>query len=195
MAFEFLRRRLLARDIKALGELFEQYYDAVYKAAYFVTRDRMLAEDVAQETFLKAYDKIDQLQDASRVHSWLLRIAVNKARDHLRSRQRHPVSPEGNAGIAGNPDDIPEARLLAKEECAVLNAGIDNLASEYQEVLFLKYHYEYTTKRIAEVLGIPEGTVKTRLRKARSLLEESLQSAGLMETVSGGEPLAPETGR
>ncbi len=191
MAPEFLRRKLMARDLRALEELFTRFYESVYKSAFFITRDRMLAEDVAQETFLKAYDKIEQLQDASRVEAWLIRIAMNKARDELRRRQRQAASMDDGPEPAGSTKDLPETRLLARELHLLINAAIDRLEPEYQDVIFLKYYRDYTTKKIAEVLQVPEGTVKTRLRKARSLIEAALREEGLIEALqAGGEPRA-----
>ena len=190
MAFEFLRRKLVARDVQALEELFELFRDPVYKAAFFITRDRMLAEDVVQETFLKAYDKIEQLQDPSRVESWLIRIAMNKARDELRRRQRQPASLDGGPEPSADAEELPEAHLLAREQHLLINAAIDQLNPEYQDVIFLKYYRDYTTKRIAEVLQVPEGTVKTRLRKARSLIASALRETGMIAFQEGGEPRA-----
>ncbi len=189
MAFEFLKRRLVARDIQALEELFNQFQETVYRSAYFVTRDQMLAEDVVQNTFLKAYDKIDQLKDPSRVESWLIRIAVNQARDELRRRRRQTCSPEDEAHLPGPREDLPEFQVLVREEHAVISAAIDGLAAEYQDVILLKYQFEMTTRKIAETLNIPEGTVKTRLRKARAILESVLRESGFVESqAEGGEP-------
>ncbi|ACA59783.1 RNA polymerase sigma factor [Candidatus Desulforudis audaxviator] len=186
MAFEFLKRRLVARDIQALEELFNQFHETVYKSAYFITHDRMLAEDVVQNTFLKAYDKIDQLKDSSRVESWLIQIAVNQARDEIRRRHRQAWSQE-EAHLPGPPEELPEFQVVAREEHAVISAAIDGLAAEYQDVILLKYQFEMTTKRIAETLNIPEGTVKTRLRKARAILESVLRESGFAEQkVEGG---------
>jgi|Deesub1362A_J573_1020465.scaffolds.fasta_scaffold00044_33 RNA polymerase sigma-70 factor (ECF subfamily) len=194
MAFEFLKRKLVARDPQTLEELFNLFNESVYKSAYYITRDRMLAEDVVQDTFLKAYDKIDQLKDASRVEFWLIRIAMNKARDLLRRRQRQ-VTTSGNDYLSPDtPDDLPEAQLLAREEHLLINAAIDRLKPEYQDVIFLKYYRDFTTKAIAETLQIHEGTVKTRLRKARALIESALREA--MDTrEEEGEPRAQRMGR
>lgn len=189
MALDFLKRRLVARDIQALEELFDQFRETVYKSAYFVTHDHMLAEDVVQNTFLKAYDKIDQLQDPSRVELWLIRIAVNQARDELRRRRRQAWTPEENAHLPGPREEQPEFQVVDREEHAVISAAIDGLASNYQDVILLKYQFEMTTKKIAETLNIPEGTVKTRLRKARAILESVLRESGFAEEhAEGGEP-------
>ncbi|MEW6541336.1 MAG: RNA polymerase sigma factor [Bacillota bacterium] len=189
MAFELLKRRLMARDIQTLEELFNQFRETVYKSAYFVTHDHMLAEDVVQNTFLKAYDKIEQLKDPSRVESWLIRIAVNQARDELRRRRRQAWSSEEDVHLPAPREELPEFQVVAREEHAVISAAIGGLAAEYQDVILLKYQFEMTTKRIAETLNIPEGTVKTRLRKARAVLESVLRESGFAEPEpEGGEP-------
>jgi RNA polymerase sigma-70 factor (ECF subfamily) len=138
MAFEFLKRKPATRNIQDLEELFNLFHESVYQSAYFIVRDRMLAEDVVQDTFLKAYDKIDQLRDTSRIESWLVRIAMNKARDQLRRRKCRVTipNPENDARFTDALDELPEARLLVQEEHLVLNAAIDKLAFKYQEVVF-----------------------------------------------------------
>ncbi len=181
MLFNILKRKLLSRDIKALEELFNMFYESVYKSAFFITRDKMMAEDVTQDTFIQAYEKIEQLRNASRVEFWLIRIAMNKARDQLRKNKRQ-ISVAETQEQACSLKNEPDSKLIDQEDEQIINNAIDHLKQEYQEVLYLKYYRDFTTKQIAEILLIPEGTVKTRLRKARGLLKNALS-----RSENGGE--------
>ncbi len=152
-----------------LENLFSRYYQSVYKAAYFIAGDRSLAEDAAQETFVKAYHKLDQLRDQDKAEAWLTRIAMNSARDLLRRRKRVAVPLEMDLPDNEGPNS-PERALLAAEERETVLAAVLDLRGEYQDVIYLKYYRGLTTKQISTFLDIPEGTVKTRLRKARSII-------------------------
>ncbi len=163
----------------SLEALFNLHYRAVYNAAFYVSGDRNLAEDATQETFLKAYEKLGQLRDIAKVEAWLVRISMNAARDLLRRRKR-------TASVALDQDlpdrdgsRDPEQNLLAGEEKHTIIDIVEDLAPEYQEIVFLKYYREMTTRQISDYLEIPEGTVKTRLRKARSIIAVKL---GISET-------------
>ncbi|MDI6710649.1 MAG: sigma-70 family RNA polymerase sigma factor [Thermoanaerobacterales bacterium] len=185
MGLRFPEREPLTRNVTVLETLFRLFHGSVFYAAYYVTNDRALAEDVTQETFLKAYERLDQLRDASRVEAWLVRIAINGARDALRrNRNLCPVS--GDAEAAAAADSMPENRLLSREERRAVQAAVSALEPEYQEAVFLKYFRGMTVREISEVTGAPEGTVKTRLRRARLTIGELLRKAS--STVKqGGE--------
>jgi RNA polymerase sigma-70 factor (ECF subfamily) len=163
-----------------LEVLFNMHYRAVYNVAFYVSGDRNLAEDATQETFLKAYHKLNQLRDTDKVEAWLVRISMNAARDLLRRRKRasgvaldHDLPDRDGSGD-------PEQRLLSGEEKHAVAKFVGELAPEYHEVVYLKYYREMTTIQISEYLEIPEGTVKTRLRKARSIIAAKL---GVSETI------------
>lgn len=159
----------------AVGVLFELFAPKVLGAAYHVVRDRALAEDVMQDTFITALDRLDQLKDSNKVGAWLTRIAINKAYTELRRNKKVvPISE-----FAATESDAAEI-LLLKEEREHLHRAFDRLQPDYQSVLYLKYGREMRVKEIAQVLKIPEGTVKSRLRRARDLVgTEYLRNAGI----------------
>lgn len=170
-------RRRDSNDVllhNSLEDLFNRFYQSVYKAAFFIAGDRGLAEDAAQDTFVKAYHKLDQLRDQNKAEAWLTRIAINSARDLLRRRKRVVVPLEQDLPDNDDPSS-PERALMAAEERKTVLAVLQELPGEYQDVVYLKYYREFTTKQISVFLEIPEGTVKTRLRKARSIIASRLE--------------------
>lgn len=159
----------------SLEDLFIRFYQSVYKAAFFIIKDRGLAEDAAQDAFVKAYHKLDQLRDPNKAEAWLTRIAMNSARDLLRRRKRVVVALERDLPDNEAPNNPEQAFLAAEERETVLTALLD-LGPNYQDVVYLKYYRELTTKQISLFLEIPEGTVKTRLRKARLTIASKIKA-------------------
>jgi RNA polymerase sigma-70 factor (ECF subfamily) len=157
-------RSLDSSELKLLFELFAQ---RVFQAAYFILRDRVLAEDVMQETFLVAMEKLGDLRDPAKIEIWLTRIAVNKALNERRKRTTRVLF-KNIPTIVGNPT---EEIFLAEEEKGELHKAIEVLPANCQVIVYLKYFRDMTTKQIAYGLNIPEGTVKSRLRKAYDLIE------------------------
>lgn len=166
---EFFREKSKAQ---ALELLFNWFGHRVYRAANYVLNDHHLAQEVTQETFLAAYKNLDELKDIHKAEAWLVRIAINKACDVLRERKRLVSCANIHSLIMNNP--APESDFLALQERLELEEAILGLPPEYQAVIFLKYYGELTTRQIAQALDIPEGTVKTRLRKARDILANAL---------------------
>lgn len=158
---------------EAVRLLFELFSQRVLAAAFFVVRDEALAEDVMQETFVTAMQKLDQLKDPDKAGAWLTRIAVNKAHSLLRRNRR--VVPLG--AWAAPAEDAGED-LLREEERAQLHRALAALNEDHQLVLYLKYFQEMSVKNIAGVLEIPEGTVKSRLRRARELVNNYFSRRG-----------------
>jgi len=174
MVLGFPERKPPDRSVAVLETLFRLFHGSVFRAAYCVTNDRSLAEDVTQETFLKAYERLDQLRDASRVEAWLVRIAINGARDALQRSRSIRLIPESK-DAAAEAEATPENRLLSLEDQRALHEAVAALEQEYQEVVSLKYFRGMTVREISEATGIPEGTVKTRLRRARLTIARTLR--------------------
>lgn len=161
----------------AVRVLFELYAQRVFQAAYYVLRDRAAAEDIVQDTFLAAMKSLDRLDNPERVEAWLVRIAINKACTEY-GKRRKLVTLDGRCGDDFvDPDGIVD--LLNRLE---MEQAIESLPEDYQVVLFLKYYRDLTTRQMAAFLDIPEGTVKSRLRKARDLVLRFLNAkAGTTE--------------
>lgn len=160
-------------DPNTLELLFKWYGKTVYQTAFFILKDRALAEDIVQETFLTAYIKLDCLQHPDRIEAWLAHIALHKACDLAREHRRLVPVPE---------PAIPERMefnlilnlVIDREAAGEIKEVILHLPALYKEVLFFKYSRELTTRQIAEALEIPEGTVKSRLNKAKTLITKEL---------------------
>jgi RNA polymerase sigma-70 factor (ECF subfamily) len=139
-----------------LGELFDRHWPRVWRAAYATTGDRELASDAAQEAFLKAASALHRVDPNRPIEPWLVRIAVNAAIDLLRSRRRlYPVDEVDEAFAFDSP--LPDAEL---------QDALRRLGPERRAVIALHYWLDYTTPEIAEVLGVPLGTVNSRLARA-----------------------------
>jgi RNA polymerase sigma-70 factor (ECF subfamily) len=161
------------RSPDILETLFVWYSKSVYRTAFFILRDRWLAEDVVQETFMVACTKLDQLQSPDKVEGWLIRVAMRKAYDLIRNNHRlifvqEPV-------ILEQPDFSPVLDIVIDRETAEeIKMAISNLPSSYRAILYSRFYLESTFKQIADALEMPEGTAKSRLGKAKFLIVRKL---------------------
>ena len=183
-----LVRELVAGSDDALARLYDRHADAVHGAAYRLTSDRALAEDIVQETFLALWNRAEQF-DPSRgsLAAWLLTIARNRTVDRLRAAGRRPtIVPISAAGMGDETEAAtlervarggnvvggalagpsPEASLAHAELQAVLLAALATMDEPERKVLLLAYRDELSQSEIAVRLGWPLGTVKTRTRRA-----------------------------
>lgn len=169
-----------ARDRGALlEEWMTEYGTRLLHLAYFYLKDRHAAEDVAQEAFLRAYRSMDDFRGDSQVYTWLYRITINLCRDRLRSswHKRH-VFP-GDLPTAPSPDNSPEEEAVRKGRRDSVMRQILNLPEHYREILVLYYYQELNTVEIAQVTGLPDNTVKTRLHRGRQQLKQLLLQEGV----------------
>lgn len=175
----FKRKKDRKKDIDYEKIIFEMHYERVYHAAYFVLQDKYLAQDVTQETFLKAFQKMDTLEDGSKLGAWLATIATRTAIDFLRKIKRRNdiviedvyIDEEHFDKEMTSIEDKIEIHFLEK----VIQKNIQVLEPPgYREVLILKYEYELQDREIADALGISVAAVKGRLHRARKKLKEVL---------------------
>ena len=141
---------------EAYGQLFDRHWPRVWRAAYSTTGDRELANDAAQDAFLRAASALRRFDPRRPLEPWLVRIAVNRAIDLVRRERR--LVPADAAPEPYGFDDPP-----AEEE---LFEALAALGPERRAVIALHYWLDYTTPEIAEVLGVPVGTVNSRLARA-----------------------------
>lgn len=174
--------RMRARDETALEALYDRYGGLVYTLALRIVGDRELASEVLQDTFLRCWRRVEQY-DASRgrVAAWLMGVARNRAIDVLRSRQHRSRSEHGAATLPGDPGEPaqPDASDAVALRHAVTSA-LEALPSSQREVIELAYYGGLTHTEIAERVGAPLGTIKTRMRAGLERLGHLL--APLMET-------------
>lgn len=153
-------------DREEAARLVEQYSTAVYRLAYARTGNREDAEDITQETFLRLVRTAPAFRDGEHCKAWLLRVAANCAVDLHRSPWRRRSVPLEEAEQMAAPEPAEEDGMLA---------SILALPEEYRVVVHLYYYEDLSTGEIAKVLGKREGTIRTRLSRARAMLREDLQ--------------------
>lgn len=161
-----LMRRVRRQDQAALATLYQQYGTQVYSLAYRVVRHTHLAEEVAQDTFLKVWRLADQWDSGKgQLSSWILTIARNTAIDRLRSEQRQPTS--GSAPLEYIPDVVSSIGLphdAGRMNSQLLLDLMRQLPPDQAEAIELAFFQGLTHSQLAERLGLPLGTVKTRVR-------------------------------
>lgn len=166
-------------DQAAFGELVKRYQRAIYRVGYALTRNASDADDLAQETFVRAWRAIDRFQVGEPMYPWLARIATNLAFSLFRRRKRRPETPleplvEG--GQQWGMDDDPAEHAAVNERHAVLRASLDELSPEHQAVLILRVVQDMSYDDIARTLSVPIGTVMSRLSRARAELKSRMAS-------------------
>jgi RNA polymerase sigma-70 factor (ECF subfamily) len=165
----------LAGSQPAFQEIVRRYERPVFNLIVRIVRDAALAEDVAQIAFLKTFRSLGSFDEARRFSSWILRIANNAALDALRRRRADPVvAADIREPAAPPPPDQVEAAQLAR----AIDAALDTLRPDWRAAVVLRYQEGLSYEEVAEILGIPEGTVKTFVHRARKQLCERLTAAG-----------------
>ena len=177
----------LARGVQAgraddLARLVERHHSPLLGFLYRLTGgDRPLAEDLVQETFLRVLRGIHRYQPARPFKPWLYAIAINAARDHYKSADtRYTASLTADFDAAG--PDTPGETSLAADEWRQVEAAVRSLPLHQREVVVLRYADELSLQEIASVLGIPVGTVKSRLSLALGRLRAALAPAAPEKT-------------
>ena len=155
---------------EALEELFRRHWRRAHRAAYLVVGDSAAAEDIAQESFLAAIRALDRFDRRRPIGPRLHRITVNRSIDFARARALRAESalPAGGAEAEANPPDAISDELLA---------ALADLGPEHRAVVVLRYVLEYTPGEIGEILGLPRGTVNSRLRRGLDRLRPALEAA------------------
>ncbi|HEU4396791.1 MAG TPA: RNA polymerase sigma factor, partial [Actinomycetota bacterium] len=145
-------------------------------------RDRMVAEEILQDTLLAVWRSAQQYAGRSSVQTWMFGIARRQAHNRLRVRRPQPV-PLGSDGLAGwvDPAPGPVDWAIANAEGAALADAIGALAPQHREVLALAFAAQLPHREIAEILGVPVGTVKSRLHHARAALARAMADRGYVE--------------
>lgn len=146
---------------------YEKYVDAIYKYIFLIVKDAQLAEDLSQDTFLKAFINQDQFKGNSEVKTWLYRIAYTVTMNHF--RKKHPVPTIFNLVI---PIKSTEIIFIEKEEINDLYLAISKLKISYKQVIILNKIQQFSIKETALILGWSEGKVKMQLSRAIKALQK-----------------------
>ena len=170
-------------DAKAFNELLRRYERKIFRLALHITQNREDAEDVLQETFLKAYEHLDQFQGQSKFYTWIVRIAVNQALMKLRKRKSdRSVSLDDTIDTGEDTvareiaawDENPEQQYGREELNQILTTAVDGLTPIYRAVFVLRDVDGLSTEETAEALELSVPAVKSRLLRARLQLRDKL---------------------
>jgi len=175
--------RTIGGDGTAFASIVERYQDRLHNAIFRLVGSPEDARDLLQDAFVKAYENLEGFRGGSSLYTWLFRIAVNTALSHRRKRKWTHVglgstfdddsAPESGWADPAAPD--PADPLMAAETEAAVQQALDALDEEHRTVVVLRdiQHCDY--HEMAEILGVPSGTVKSRLHRARLMLRDKLK--------------------
>ena len=170
-------------DERAYGALLEKYERAVFSICLRMVRNRDLAADLAQESFIKVFSMLERYNPAYAFSSWLFKITSNLCIAHLRRRRVETYAMDdpidGEKGEIQrqyeSPDPNPHEQLVTSEKMKRLNDAIEQLPEHYRIMLILRHQENLSYEEIAQSLEIPLGTVKARIHRAREMLRSGLK--------------------
>jgi RNA polymerase sigma factor (sigma-70 family) len=182
-----LIERCLKGDEKAFEELLGKYRTSVYSICLRMVRNRTVAEDIAQEVFIKVFSALNRYDPTFPFSSWLNRITSNLCIDHLRREKERTISLDQPVG--GDDDDLliqipapdagPDRQMESSEMMATLEEALGSLPEHYRVIVILRHQEQLSYEEIADTLGIPLGTVKARIHRARNIIMEFFEKRGL----------------
>jgi RNA polymerase sigma-70 factor (ECF subfamily) len=173
---EALIRQVAQRDQSAMRALYARHRVALYRWLLRLAHDKGVAEDLLSEVFLDVWRRAASFEGRSSVSTWLLAIARNKALSARRRRTHAELNEESASNVPDSADD-PEVALQKKNRAELLRQSIDRLSPEHREVIDLVYYHGKAITEVAEIVGINEATVKTRMFYARKKLAELVTAA------------------
>jgi RNA polymerase sigma-70 factor (ECF subfamily) len=177
---ELLLQSIAAGDKTAMRVLYQRHNVRVYRFILRLVENEALAEDVVNDVFLAAWRGAGRFQGKSQVGTWLLAIARHKAISALRHRSE-PQLDDHMAEAAVDPLDDPETQADNKDRCEIVQKCLKRLSPRHREILDLVYYHEKSVREVAQIVRIPEGTVKTRMFHARKHMSRLLAAAGIRE--------------
>ncbi|HDM42956.1 MAG TPA: RNA polymerase sigma factor [Firmicutes bacterium] len=178
-----LINRVISGDERAFEQIVDDCKNMVFSIAIGILKSEQEAEDCAQETFVAAYENIHKFDGRARLSTWIYRIAYNRAIDMLRRRKRRRA-------VSIDDDDFPEVvdkgvdlsdEVERVDMVERVKGLIDTLPERYREVLYLYYIMQRSYEETAEVMGLPLGTVKTNIHRAKKLLLDKIKRGGFYE--------------
>lgn len=170
--------RTLAGERDAFQVLVERHQDRLFGLVRHYTRNPVEVEDIVQETFLKAYTRLESYQSQGSFYTWVYRIAVNTTLDLFKRQGRNPVQAVEDPEVVGKEPERgvmrPDARLQESEIAEVTHKVLGELPEIFRTVLVLREFEDQSYQAIADLLGISIGTVESRLFRARARFKEKL---------------------
>lgn len=178
-----LVKRVQKGDLAAFDMLFARYQSKILNLISRYVRDSEEVQDVAQEAFIKAYRALPRFRGDSAFYTWLYRIAINTAKNHLVARSRRPPSTDVDVDDADFRDDAdilremedPEAALARDQLRETIHAALNDLPDDLRSALTLREFDGLSYEQIAEILECPVGTVRSRIFRAREFVDQRMQ--------------------
>lgn len=170
--------RLQRGDLEALGQLYDHHRLPVFRTALAITRDQDAAEDILQEVFLRLHRYVHRVDTSLPLSPWLYRITVNLSYTYVTRRNKWRVSIEDFVDqLIGPAKYCPEPEAERRDELRSMQKAIDVLPFSQRVVIVLYYLNDLSLQEISEILGVPVGTVKSRLHYGRESLRRELDGA------------------
>lgn len=187
-------QRTVAGDQRAYSLLVLKYQKRIQRLIGRMVRDVDLVEDIAQDTFIRAYKALHQFRGDAQFYTWLYRIAINTAKKSLLDLKRNPTVSENFSDSADEDEtsrrkpeltseETPESALAAKEIAGVVNAALDALPADLKQAITLREIEGLSYEEIAEVMECPIGTVRSRIFRAREAVSQKIKP--LLEKQTG----------
>jgi RNA polymerase sigma-70 factor (ECF subfamily) len=177
MVADEAERTLIARcrqgDQDAFRLLLERHHQTVYRVAYAITGNPTDAAEIVHETFIKAWRSLASFRHDASLATWLTRVALNTARDHLRRQRAREIVGAVRGLIRAQPSRDDRAAVEDRDE---LQRALQRLSPRARQVIALRFGLDLSLKEIADLLGCPEGTVKSRLNAALGTLRKLLDA-------------------
>jgi len=189
-------RNIILRCLKgekgAFEELLNKYKGRVYTICLRMVRNSTDAEDIAQEVFIRVFSALERYDPSYPFSAWLYRITSNLCIDFIRKQKDKPLSID--RPISGEDGDInlqfpsqdagPDRLIQTNEMFAILEEALANIPERYRMILILRHEEQLSYEEISDVLGIPIGTVKARIHRARNMIREYFKKRGIMGEIS-----------
>jgi RNA polymerase sigma-70 factor (ECF subfamily) len=195
---ESLVARALRRDEAALAALYAAHAPAVLRFLADLLGDRAAAADATQETFVRAFRRLDTLRDAERIAPWLFGIARNVSLEHRKARRRRGrvlVSDRGEEAPAEATDgNTPESALLGREAAGAVEAALGRLSEDRRAMLVLRLDHGLAYEEIAGLMGFTLSKVKVEIHRARQILRAELSALDEGDRAAVGPRAAPRPG-
>ncbi|HOX85985.1 MAG TPA: sigma-70 family RNA polymerase sigma factor [bacterium] len=171
-------------DQQAYKEIVNRFYGKIFALVLRMVKNRQEAEDLTQETFIKAFNSLATFNSEYAFSTWLYKIAANTCIDHFRKKRLltfpldNPITMQDSEMQREYPDQQepePDNRLINKERTTIIEDAISSLPAKYRQVIILRHKRDKSYEEIAEELALPLGTVKVRIFRAREMLKKALR--------------------
>ena len=160
---------------KHFEEQISKIYKELYKFIYSIIKNQNLAEDILQQTLMKAYEKFDKIQDIKKFKPWIFTIAKNESISWIRKYNREIPSEDNYLELlVGSSEDIPEELLIKRETKEQIMESIKMLNPVDQDIIYLRYYHDLSLNEIALILNLNENTVKTKHKRAKEKIYTNL---------------------